>query len=303
MSYFLPFFIFVVGGEAHPLAPSIPLLSREETKRIDEVIDRFILYDIGKLKGADAKKAVEDFNRLGPEAIFQLIDGFNRAADMESSCPCVLIGRKISLILNSSKDVHLLAFAKENLGAGVTARRHLAVVKDLKLAAQLRRTFVVSRFGEAPPFPSTRGPLGIRSAEDLAEQIKAKGPKAKSAMEELGRRNDPKVLEILGGSDDPMAHAILQKWVAKQPAKGIGPLLNHPLAPVRLAAAQQAGKQKALGGELIKLLEDSDPAVVQAARASLVQISGGLDHGPVPMAGPQEYRKSIERWRSWWEKR
>src|SRR5260370_42166624 len=74
----------------HPLAPSLPLLTDKEYADIDAIIERFIQYDIGKLKGAEGRKALADFLALGPEAVFSLIDGFNRAANLEHSCPAVL---------------------------------------------------------------------------------------------------------------------------------------------------------------------------------------------------------------------
>src|SRR4051794_20128358 len=161
----------------HPLAPSIPLLSKEEYKRLEDVVDRLILYDIGKLKGAEGKKAVEDFNALGPEAIFQLIEGFNRAVKMEASCPCVLIAKKISLIVRTSDDVQLLSFVKENAGADGAARRHMPVVEDLKLAAQLRRT-LAARIGPRPPVVD---PFSKKSTEQLAELARSKPESAKRA--------------------------------------------------------------------------------------------------------------------------
>ena len=54
--------------ERHPLAPSLPLLTDKEYAAIDRIIDRFIAADVGKLKGAEAAKAVKDFQALGPEA-------------------------------------------------------------------------------------------------------------------------------------------------------------------------------------------------------------------------------------------
>src|SRR5262245_23708501 len=93
--------------KTHPLAPSLPLLSKEEYARFEKIIDRFILYDTGKIKGDEGKKALAEFNKLGPEAVFQLIEGFNRAANMEHSCPAVIIGRKLTTILSSSNDVQL----------------------------------------------------------------------------------------------------------------------------------------------------------------------------------------------------
>jgi len=297
------------GGEErtpHPLAPSIPLLTRAEYKRIEDVIERFIQFDIGKTKGGAAnKKIVEEFNALGPEAIFPLIDGFNRGANMESSCPCVLIGKKIALILNASEDAHLLAFAKENIGAGVTARRHMAVVEDLRIGAQLRRTYVVRRFGTPPLFPSTRNPLVTKSLDELREKALTRGPQGKSAIEELGRRGDPKVLAILAdasGEDSPnanVAQLALQKWIAKQPVRQLADLLKHTNGNVRRTAARQAGKQRSLAPALIELLADNDSAVAQTARASLTQLAGGLDFGPSPGASIGEREESVARWREW----
>src|SRR5215213_914005 len=82
------------GRPRNPLAPSLPQTTREEEAKFEKVIDRFILYDTGKLTGAEGKKALEDFHRLGPEAFFALVDGFNRAAGMEASCPSVIIGKR-----------------------------------------------------------------------------------------------------------------------------------------------------------------------------------------------------------------
>src|SRR5438105_1484227 len=73
--------------QPNPLAPSLPLLTDEEENRIEQTIDRFIAAESGKLRGAEAKKAQNDFQKLGPEAIPSLIRGLNRAAKIEHSCP------------------------------------------------------------------------------------------------------------------------------------------------------------------------------------------------------------------------
>src|SRR5436190_3868931 len=150
----------VVSGQSspqktHPLAPSLPLLSKEEYARFTQVIDRFILYDTGKLKGEEGKKALAEFNKLGPEAVFQLLEGFNKAANMEHSCPAVIIGRKLSMVLSSSNDLELLVFAKENIGLDVKAKRHMGTIRDLQLAAQLRRATLQRRIASGGnPRPS-----------------------------------------------------------------------------------------------------------------------------------------------------
>src|SRR5690349_1375375 len=78
----------------HPFAPSLPQLTDDEEAELDRIIDRFILFDLGKLKGEEGKKALADFQKLGPDATFALIRGMNRAAAIESSCPAVVIGKK-----------------------------------------------------------------------------------------------------------------------------------------------------------------------------------------------------------------
>ena len=131
--------------ERHPLAPSLPLLTKEESAKIDAVIERFIQYDIGKLKGAEGKKAFDDFNRLGAESFFNLVDGLNRAAEMEDSCPAVIIGKRVASIIRTTDDPHLLAFAKDSIGAGVAAKRHRGTLQDLQAAVLFRKAALQRR--------------------------------------------------------------------------------------------------------------------------------------------------------------
>jgi precorrin-6B methylase 2 len=128
--------------EPHPFAPSLPTLTDKENRALQDIVDRFIDQDVGKLKGQEAAKAVSDFKALGPEAIFALIEGLNKAANMEDSCPAALIAKKLRVIIGASKDTALLDFAKENIGADVTAKRHVNLLADLRLGVQLRRTTV-----------------------------------------------------------------------------------------------------------------------------------------------------------------
>src|SRR5437762_13064835 len=79
---------------ASPFAPSLPQLTDEEEEKLDAVVQRFILSDIGKLTGREAEKAVAEFKSLGPEAVFALVRGLNRAANIESSCPALITHTK-----------------------------------------------------------------------------------------------------------------------------------------------------------------------------------------------------------------
>ena len=249
--------------ERHPLAPSLPLLTKQENEKIDAIIDRFIKYDIGKLQGAAGKKALDEFNTLGPEATFNLIDGLNRTANLESSCPAVLIARKLSKILSQSDDLVLLTYAKENIGAGVVAKRHLNVMKDLQVAIILRK-----------------GTLQRRA-------IAQGGVKGADLEKALNKENGPQ----------------LKSLVQRQTGDLLRGLLKHDRKDVRIAAAQTIGAKKLrYGAELIDLLQDSDGEVRQAARRALMQLAGGIDLGPAVDASFDEREAAIVRWRDWWIK-
>ena len=289
--------------ERHPLAPSLPRLTKEESQKIEAIIDRMILADTGKLKGADAKKALDDFNRLGPEATFNLIDGLNRTANLESSCPAVIIAKRLASIIGSTEDMQLLAFAKENIGADVTAKRHLNVLKDLQFRIQLRRAELNRR-------AAVKGATEKLSLADLEKAIgSAKGKSLQALLIEVEKRTGPKAVELLArgiASPEPgvakLSQGLLAKNLQRQSAETLKSLLEHERREVRIAAAQATGARKLRhGAELIALLQDGDPDVRQAARLALVQISG-QDHGPAPSASIAERETAIARWRDWWSK-
>lgn len=132
---------------SHPLAPSLPETTDEEEKRFDQIIDRFILADTGRLSGTEAQQAIRDFERLPPEAVFALIRGLNKAAAIDHSCPALQISKRLARQLRSSRDLDLLRFARENIGAGVVRSRHSDHIKDLRVAISRRMTEVAN----APP--------------------------------------------------------------------------------------------------------------------------------------------------------
>jgi hypothetical protein len=131
----------------HPLAPSLPETTKAEEDKFDEIIDRFIDADTGKLKGPEAKKAMEEFQKLPPESAFALVRGLNKAAAIDHSCPALVIAKKLAVQMRSSTDKQLLQYARENVGAGLTQSRHAAVIKDLRLGCALR----ISAIGNQKP--------------------------------------------------------------------------------------------------------------------------------------------------------
>ena len=90
LTYSFAALLLLAGGDPyadrprHPLAKSLPQLTKEENAKIDAVVDRFIQLEIGKLPKKEEKSAKDDLYRLGPEAIFALVDGFVSALRVRS---------------------------------------------------------------------------------------------------------------------------------------------------------------------------------------------------------------------------
>jgi hypothetical protein len=264
----------------NPLAPSLPQLTDGEEEQIDRIIDRFIQADTGKLRGAEAKKAISDFDDLGPEAIFCLIRGLNKAAKIDASCPALKIGRKVGSILRVSSDMQLLEFARENIGAGVTRTRHGSILNDLRVACMVRKRVV------AVNNPSGRGkkvikPVRKMSVAELSAAMagERRAPRLKLLMSELATRRGPEVIKL-----------VKEKLKDERPA-------------VRAAAVQAvAGQHKRLGGEVIQMLTDPSPEVRKAAHQALVKLGRGADYGPGRDASSSEREEAVKRWRDWWDK-
>lgn len=295
----------------HPLAPSLPQLSDAEEEQIDRTIDRFILYDTGRLPGAEGKQALSDFQKLGPEAIPALIRGLNRAAAIDHSCPAVTIARKLDRMLKASNDPDLLDFARENIGAGVTRSRHLGLLRDLRVACMIRKRSLPAN--AVATLARTREPANDLRAMTLSEladlAATESGPRLRQVVTELGRRGGEQAVTALGtaaaGGDAEtkrLAREALGRQLASLDPAALKDRLRDPQAEVRAAAAETAGRRAPrLGGDLIPLLKDSDTAVRQAARAALVRLSRGMDFGPEPAASPAQQEEAVRRWQAWWE--
>jgi len=259
--------------EVNPLAPSLPLLSDKEEEKIDNTIDRFIQYDMGQLRGEEGKKALQEFRRLGPETIPGMIRGLNRAAKIESSCPAVTIAKKLAVMLRASNDPELLDFARENIGAGITQSRHMAVIKDLRLLCILRKRAVGNN------------PVIVRTP-----------PRQDQEPITLAVPDAPPV-------DPPKRDTKSERTLRSLSTEALKDKLKDTDAAVRATAARIVGsKRLPLGAELIDLLSDDAGEVSQAAHQSLVRLNRGTDLGPAADADETERAAAIKKWREWWAK-
>ena len=230
----------------NPLAPSLPLLTSDEEDQLDKIIDRFMLFDTGELKGDEGKKALGDFEKLGPEAIPALIRGINRAAVMEKSCPTLVIAKKLSRMLAASDDDELLDFAYDNIAAGVDRSQHMAVLQNLRVMCMLRRNALqrlAERTGVKAPHKMTTAELADAMARDSGNRLKME-------LMELGQRKGPDVLTGLiaaaGNKDQDVQKLARDLMVAQMATQGIDIIQTEmPRRTHRRTAGGGAG-----GGEI-----------------------------------------------------
>lgn len=298
----------------NPIAPSLPLLTAEEEAKLDDIIDRFIEYDTGRLKGAEGKKALQDFLKLGPEAVPALIRGMNKAAAIEATCPAATIGKKLVSLLRSSDDPQLLDFARENIGLGIDKSPHLGIIKDLRVMCMLRKREVMAK-GVAtktpPKEPMPSSPLAKMTLGDLAKAAASeRGSKLKDILTELeGRQGDLALSTLIAHTTfyetevQQLARDLLVKHLGRQSTTVVKEKLKDEKPEVRLAAARAAGeKGMRLGAELIELLDDKQVDVQQAARQALVKLAKGTDYGPDKNASDNERAAAVKQWQAWWAK-
>jgi hypothetical protein len=293
--------------EPSPYAPSLPRLTDAEEKQIDDVIDRFLRQDVGQLKGKEAERAVRDFAALKAEAIPCLIRGLNRAAKNEHSCPCLLIAKKLERLLMASDDRELLQFARDEIGCDVGRSRHQPVLQDLRLRVTLRMNRLPGREVAAAP----KAPRSLTLSELADAASTERGPRLKSVLVELEKRDGPEVLSGLGlaaaSYDSDVAHLgrdALDRYITRHGEEFARTQLSSDRAEVRQSAARVAAtKLPALGRDLVPLLADDNSDVRAAAHAALVKLAKGEDFGPATSEATAAARAEAQRrWRDWFER-
>jgi hypothetical protein len=293
----------------NPFAPSLRLLTEDEEKELDQVIDRFILVDTGKLRGQEAKDALVEFQKLGPDAIPALIRGINRAAKIEYSCPAVTIAKKLAALLRASNDAELLEFARENIGAGVTQSRHMGVLKDLRMTCMLRKRVVAQKAStlKTAPVPADLRTMTISQLLSDAVNLQ-RGPRRDSVLKELDNRKLEDVLPDLGAvaADDSntkqqkMARELLDRSLSRLTAKDLKAKFTDEVPEVRAAAARVAAQKSwHLEKELVELLADDNADVRQAAHQALIRLNPRIDFGPKDDADEVARTLAIRKWRDW----
>lgn len=285
-------------------------MTDEEEEKLDGIVQRFILSDIGRLKGREAEKAVAEFKSLGPEAVFALVRGLNRAANIESSCPALIIYKKLSAQIRATHDVELLQFLRENVGAGVTSGKHKDVIVRLRAECIVRTRAVNDQIAMLRTnSPTTARFLQARSLDELLQLAQVtRGEPLKPVLRELGQRDGDKTLDALAKvaslrdkEKQRLAGETLESYLSKQSDDFLKAKLKDERPRVRAAAAKViGGKQLRLGRELIELLLDEATEVRSAAHQALVKLSGGKDLGPEKDDSVGLRDEAARKWRAWW---
>jgi hypothetical protein len=304
----------------NPLAPSLRELTEEEEAQVEQVIDRFIEYDSGQLRGVDGKQIKKEFDDLGPDAIPALIRGLNKAAKIEHSCPSVTIRNKLRRMFMATKDLELLEFARENIGAGVGKTPHSAMLADLRVFCMLRKRAVQQtnrttlRAGSGLRGTGGSGPdsgqksLRLMTISELVEAAGSeRGSQLKLVLTELGRRRGDQVIGALGsaaatydGDVQKLARDLLNRQLSALKTDALKAKLKDDRAEVKAAAARvAANKGLHWEAELIELLTDDEEEVRKAAHQALVKLNKGTDFGPRDSASAPERKEAALKWQAW----
>lgn len=116
-----------------PKPVSQPARASAEERRLDDVVHRFIQFDIGRLQGEAGQQARRDFDRLGPEAIPALVRGLNKSARIYASCPVMVISNKLGEVMDENRDPAMLQYVADHLGENVPPNApHMARIRALK---------------------------------------------------------------------------------------------------------------------------------------------------------------------------
>lgn len=132
----------------------------------DEIVDQFILYDIGRLSGEAGQRARREFNRLGPRAIPALVRGLNRSAGIQASCPVGVISYKLEKVTQESTDRNMLAYAIENIGWDVAPD-----APHYNRIMQVRERIIIRSRGETEGMQRVLANEGLPSDLEMAQAV------------------------------------------------------------------------------------------------------------------------------------
>lgn len=292
------------------IAPSLPALTRAEEDKLDDIIDRFIRADTGRLRGAEGRAAIREFEALKMEAVPALIRGLNRAAKMNQSCPVLMISKKLDRLLSSSNDMELLQYARDEIGAGVGRVKYSGNLANLRVKCMLRRNALARTATTTTARPPLKGPAGLTTASLVKAAGTASGDELKGIVTELAKRDGKGVLDaiatVAGSSEGDAQKAgreALDAHLGRQSMSAVKEALAGGSPEVRRAAVRVAAGKHAehLVFDVIAVLTDRHGDVRAEARRALKKLAKDeKDFGPADDATAAQQREAQKKWRDWW---
>jgi HEAT repeat protein len=278
-------------GEAAP--KEVPRATPEREALYDAVVQRFILFDVGRLPGLPGRKAALDFEALGPDAIPALVRGLNHSATLDASCPVVSISDKLGRLLASCSDVELLTEVRDSIGKGVGPTLHHAYLTALKQSSAERlkksKALLKPRVPQLVAALKSKDPATRRKA---ANTLGLAGAEAKAAV--------PALVEALKDSDS-QARGYAASALAAVGPRAVPALLKaaeaSPDRQVRGLAYQALGDSRpaddATPRALVAALGDPDREVRGAAQLGLIRL--GRPAAPALAKALREKEAAVRR--------
>lgn len=256
-------------------------IKQDEYKRI---VEQFILYDIGRLSGTEGQKALENFQRLGEDAIPALVHGANNSADMNYSCPIIVIRSKLSSLLQQSNNLDLLTYARDQLGKGRTKTRYQHILDSTRQQCEGRVRMIEadlsSRIEQVTKDLKHKDPVVRQDAANTLAHMGSKGREAIPALvqslkdpEEVVRLTAARSLVEIGSIAEPaLLHAVQER--ESRPAAAAALTVKRPLSEQRLKAIvnllKRPEREQRCGAHLllIHLGKEAIPGLMHALSAS-----------------------------------
>ena len=232
----------------------------QERDEYDQIVDDFIQYDVGKLRGEAGRIANARFQALkDPRAIPALVRGANKASRVPASCPIIVISSKLGGLMRATNDPRLLQHALDYLhpkgpettyGTYLDNLRQIANEQMEELIGQDPQTSSTLRGGgTASQLRRSRLRLEDWSYDDL---VKAVGDvEGTQLLQVLGELKDRKgsiytqglaeAIETVADDVKPIARGLLATRLARMTDRTLRAKLKAPDAEVRAAAAMSEG--------------------------------------------------------------
>jgi tetratricopeptide (TPR) repeat protein len=248
-----------VPAPAAALPPKPPV----DEATADDIVRRFIQFDIGKLTGEEGVRAQREFQSLGTESIRSLVRGLNHAALIAGTCPVLVLSNRLSALLSQTDDPALIRYALENIGRDVSPKAthysRIVALRDQLAARQMQ--------------------LQVRA--ELREQGIAPN---EAILERMARLFSAPAANLRVALADP--DAAIRLVAAQQIER-------------RLAELKPDEKQS-LAAALIRLLRDKRLDTAAAAHSALCALADGEDYGPRPDDTPLAVTQALRAWNKRW---